>query len=193
MTSQAQLLASIADRLEATGIPYMVVGSVAGSFHGEPRTTIDVDIVIDPGAESLRRFVDSLPASDYYVSDTAAMEAFSRRTSFNVIHVATSGKVDLLVRRERPFSRVEFERRITVPLFGRPTPVATAEDTVLAKLEWAKAGESERQLRDVARIVAVSGDSFDMEYLNRWIAELGLADEWRQAERTATDRGGAGS
>ena len=189
MTSQAELLASIADRLEATRIPYMVVGSVAGSFHGEPRTTIDVDIVIDPSAESLRPFVDSLPASVYYVSDTAAMEAFSRRTSFNVIHVATGGKVDLLVRRERAFSRVEFERRITVPLFGRPTPVATAEDTILAKMEWAKAGESERQLRDVARIVAVSGDSLDMAYLGRWIAELGLQDVWSQSQRDATARG----
>lgn len=179
MNAQAELLASIADRLESAGIPHMVVGSVAGSFHGEPRTTIDVDIVIDPTPASLRRFVDSLPASDYYVSDTAALEAFTRRTSFNVIHVATGGKVDLLVRRDRPFSRVEFGRRITVLLFGRPTPVATAEDMIIAKLEWARAGESERQLRDVARIVVVSGDSLDMAYLNRWISELDLEDVWR--------------
>lgn len=181
MTAQAELLASIADRLESTGIPYMVVGSVAGSFHGEPRTTIDVDIVIDPSPESLRRFVSSLPASDYYVSETAALEALTRRTAFNVIHVATSGKIDLLVRRERPFSRVEFDRRITVPLFGRPTPIATAEDMILAKLEWARAGESERQLRDVARIVAVSGEALDMAYLHRWISVLELEDAWSRA------------
>ena len=182
MNAQAELLASIADRLESAGIPLMVVGSVAGSFHGEPRTTIDVDIVIDPTSESLRRFVDSLPASDYYVSDTAALEAFARRTSFNVIHMATGGKVDLHVCRDRPFSRIEFGRRITVPLFGRPTPVATAEDMIIAKLDWAKAGESERQLRDVARIVAVSGDSLDMAYLNRWISELDLEDVWRNIQ-----------
>ena len=182
MTAQAELLASIADRLDAAGIPHMVVGSVAGSFHGEPRTTIDVDIVIDPTPASLGQFVDSLPASEYYVSDTAAIEAFERRTSFNVIHVATGGKVDLLVRRERPFSRVEFDRRVTVPLFGRPTPIATAEDTILAKLEWAKAGESERQLRDVARIVAVSGDSLDLAYLHRWISELELEEVWARIE-----------
>jgi hypothetical protein len=181
VTSQAELLAAIADRLEAAGIEYMVVGSVAGSFHGEPRTTIDIDIVIDPTAESLRRLVDSLPASDYYVSDTAAMEAFTRRTSFNVIEKATSGKVDLLVRRERPFSRLEFRRRLTAPLFGRPTPVATAEDTIIAKLEWAKAGESERQLRDVAGIIAVSGDAIDMSYLDEWIGKLGLEDVWRRS------------
>lgn len=185
MTSQAELLASIADRLESASIDYMVVGSVAGSFHGEPRTTVDIDIVIDPTAESLRQFVDSLPPSDYYVSDTAAIEAFTRRTSFNVIDKATGGKVDLLVRRDRPFSHVEFERRLTVPVFGRSTPVATAEDTILAKLEWAKAGESERQLRDVARIVAVSGEMLDMRYIEEWIAELDLEDAWSRARELA--------
>lgn len=125
----------------------MVVGSVAGSLHGEPRTTADIDMVIDPSPGSLRQFVESLPAADYYVDLGAAMEALDRRTSFNVIEHGTGWKVDLMVRKERPFSRTEFDRRIQVPLFGRETPVATAEDTVIAKLEWAKGRESERQTR----------------------------------------------
>lgn len=181
MTRQADLLAAIADRLDAAQIPYMVVGSVAGSLHGEPRTTVDIDLVIDPTLESLRQFVDSLPGDDYYVDMDAAMEALERRTSFNVIEHATGWKVDLMVRRERAFSRTEFDRRIYLPLFGRVTPVATAEDTVIAKLEWAKAGESERQIRDVARILAVSGETLDTAYLARWIDELGLGDVWDQA------------
>ena len=185
MTTQADLLASIADRLDEAGIAYMVVGSVAGSFHGEPRTTLDIDLVIDPSADSLRRFVDSLPAADYYVDDNAALEAFSRRTSFNVIEHATGWKVDLLIRRERPFSRTEFGRRQEAHIFGRPTPVATAEDTIIAKLEWATAGESERQLRDVAGILAVSGDTLDHAYLAHWIAELELDDAWERARAVA--------
>jgi hypothetical protein len=183
--SQPDLLASIADRLEAAGIPYMVVGSVAGSFHGEPRTTIDIDIVIDPTAESLRRFVESLQGREFYVSDAAAEEALARRTSFNVIDTEAGGKVDLVVRRAREFSRVEFERRLTVPMLGRMTPIATAEDTILAKLEWAKSGESERQLRDAAGIVAVVGDGLDMSYIDHWIVELGLEDVWRRCKRLA--------
>ncbi|MGH2445215.1 MAG: hypothetical protein ACRDGD_04170 [Candidatus Limnocylindria bacterium] len=187
MTTQADLLAAIADRLELVGIPYMVVGSVAGSFHGEPRTTVDIDVVIDPSAESLRRFVDGLPPSEYYVDENAAMEAFDRRTSFNIIEHATGWKVDLLVRKERPFSHTEFKRRLTANLFGRQTPVATVEDTVIAKLEWAKAGESERQLRDVARILAVTGEALDHEYVSGWIADLGLEEVWRRARELATD------
>ena len=186
MTSQAHLLAAIADRLERVEIPYMVVGSVAGSLHGEPRTTMDIDLVIDPSRESLRHFVDSLPSHDYYVDMDAAMEALKRRTSFNIIEHGTGWKVDLMVRRERAFSRTEFDRRIRVTLFGRETPVATAEDTVIAKLEWAKAGESERQIRDVARILAVSGMTLDSAYLARWIDELGLADVWDEARALAS-------
>lgn len=181
MTTQAALLSTIADRLEAAGIPYMVVGSVAGSFHGEPRTTVDIDIVIDPTRESLTRFVESLPAEDFYVAQEAATEALARRSSFNVIEHATGWKVDLLVRKDRPFSRTELERRFRAPLLGRPTPIATAEDTIIAKLEWATEGASERQLGDVAAIVRTQGSRLDQDYLERWIGPLGLDDAWRKA------------
>ena len=177
----------MADRLEAAEIPYMVVGSVAGSFHGHPRTTADVDIVIDPSAEALRAFVNALPDDEYYVSDTAAIEALDRRSSFNVIEHATGWKVDLLIRKDRAFSVTEFERRSGAPLFGRDTPVATAEDTVIAKLEWARAGESERQLRDVAGILEVNGESLDRDYIGRWVKQLGLEDPWRRALGLAGD------
>lgn len=180
--TQAELLADIAERLETAGIDYMVVGSVAGSFHGEPRTTVDIDIVIDPTAETLRAFVDSLPRSAFYVDENAATEAFTRRTSFNVIDHRSGGKVDLLVRRDRPFSRSEFDRRLRAMVLGREIPIATAEDMVIAKLEWAVAGESERQLRDVAQILAVSGDSLDRTYLARWLTALNLEDAFRRAE-----------
>ena len=188
MTSQADLLSAIADRLDAAGVPHMVVGSIAGSFHSEPRTTVDIDIVIDPTAGALRSFVDSLPRDDYYVDANAAAEAFARRSAFNVIEHATGWKVDLLLRKERPFSRSEFERRMTAQLFGRDTPVATAEDTIIAKLEWAKAGESERQLRDVVAILSANPQSLDREYIERWVSELDLTDTWQQAVDLARDR-----
>jgi len=72
-----------------------------------------------------------------------------------------------------------------VPLFGRQTPVATAEDTIIATLEWAVAGESQRQLRDVARILSISGDTLDLDYLARWIETLNLADAWGRARALA--------
>jgi hypothetical protein len=73
----------------------------------------------------------------------------------------------------------EFERRARRAVLGVQLPVCTAEDSVLSKLEWAKkGGGSERQLRDVAGIVALQGDALDRAYITRWAEELGVAELW---------------
>lgn len=179
-------MSRIAGRLESAGIPYMIVGSLASSFHGEPRTTRDIDIVIDPTRSSLDRFVASIAADGFYVDQLAAAEALASRSQFNVIDPQSGWKIDLIVRRDRPFSRKELERRISVRLLGIETHVATAEDTIVAKLEWAVPGESERQLRDVASILATMGDALDRAYLAGWIESLGLQELWQRAQ-TLTD------
>jgi len=178
--SQGELLARITGWLDDAEIKQ----SFASSFHGEPRTTRDIDIVIDPSAESLRRFVRSLQEADFYVDSGAALDALAERTSFNVIELATGWKVDLLVRQDRPFSRAEFDRRIRAGLLGADAYVATVEDTIIAKLEWAVAGESERQFRDVASILAVNGNTLDYVYIQRWVAALDLVDAWERVKPT---------
>lgn len=186
MSAQGDLLGRITSRLDQAGIPYMVVGSLASSFHGEPRQTRDIDIVIDPpDAEVLKRFVERLPPDELYADVAAAAEAVGRRTSFNVIEAATGWKVDLIVRRDRPFSREELARRIRVRLFDTVVHLATAEDTIIAKLEWATLGESDRQLRDVAAILETQGDGLDHEYLDRWIREVGVEEAWERVRKMA--------
>jgi hypothetical protein len=180
--SLIDLVATIARRLDVAGIPYMLTGSLASSFHGEPRSTRDADVVIDPTPEALRRFVTALTQEEgFYVDADAALDALEHRTQFNVIEVATGWKVDFIIRRDRPFSLEEFGRRQQVQLPGATMYVATAEDMIIAKLEWALAGESERQLRDVSSIASVMGNTLDLEYLERWIAALGLVDLWNRA------------
>jgi hypothetical protein len=160
----------------------MVAGSMASSYHGLPRATNDADVVIDPEPAILDRLVSSLSADGYYVDATVAREALARRRLFNVIDPDTAFKIDLIVRKDRPFSREEFGRRARVPFAGGEADLATAEDTILAKLEWARrSGGSEKQLGDVAGILAVSGDRLDRAYVERWAEVLGVADLWRQA------------
>ncbi|MBA2264745.1 MAG: hypothetical protein H0W10_08790 [Chloroflexi bacterium] len=185
--SQGELLARMIRGLDKAEIPHMVVGSLASSFHAEPRTTLDIDIVIDPTPESLKRFVEDLPRPELYADADAATDALARRTSFNIIEAHTGWKVDLLIRRDRQFSREELERRIPVRLLGADTHVATAEDTIIAKLEWAKQGESDRQLRDVAAILSMNRDTLDHVYLDRWITSLGLTYTWERAKGLITD------
>jgi len=184
--SLADLLGRIVDRLGAAGIPHMLAGSVASSFHGEPRTTHDIDIVVDPTRDQLLAFVRALPGDEYYVDEDVALDALQRRAQFNVIDQRTGWKVDLIVRRDRPFSIEEFGRRRAATLFGVAVDVASPEDTIIAKLEWTRAGESERQLRDIAGILRVSGDTLDRAYLQRWIDDLELGAVW--AKVTGDDK-----
>lgn len=185
MTDQGELLRRITGMLNEASIPHMIVGSLASSFHGEPRLTRDIDIVIDPAPDALLRFVGLLPPDDFYADADAATEALDRRTSFNIVEIHTGWKVDLMMRRDRPFSREELGRRVQVQLLGTDADIATAEDTIIAKLEWATEGQSERQLRDVSAILETQGDSLDREYIGRWVRALGLEDAWGRADRLA--------
>ena len=158
----------------------MVVGSFASTYHAEPRTTADLDLVIDPEPAALRAMTADLVAAGYYADAQAADSALAERTVFNVIDPKSGWKVDLMVRRDRPFSVEEFGRRLATDAFGPTGSVATPEDTILAKLEWAMGGESERQLRDVRSILDVSGDRLDFAYIDRWARELGVAALWER-------------
>jgi hypothetical protein len=152
----------------------MVTGALASSYHGEPRATRDADIVIHPSREGLDRLTDGLLEAGFHVDRGVAGEAFTDRTQFNAIG-ADASKVDFIVRRDRPFSVEEFRRRQRADLLGTPGFVATAEDVILAKLEWANATGSDRQLDDVAGILAIAS-GLDLSYIDRWAATLGLED-----------------
>jgi hypothetical protein len=108
--------------------------------------------------------------------------ALADRSQFNVIEQASGWKVDFLVRKDRPFSMEEFARRQPAQLLGRPSFVTTAEDLIIAKLEWASAGQSERQLDDVAGVVDAVGPDLDTRYIQRWVSVLGLQEAWSRAK-----------
>ncbi|MEQ1502768.1 MAG: hypothetical protein ABMB14_11090 [Myxococcota bacterium] len=168
--------------LDQASIPYMVAGSFASSFHGEPRTTQDVDLVVVLDAAGVRRLIAVLPPDAYYADEHAALDAVRRRTQFNVIDMATGWKADLVVRKGRPFSLAEFARRQLVEFLGIRLWIASPEDVVVSKLEWAQKTGSERQLRDVRGVLAARSEPLDLAYIERWVAELGLTEEWRRVQ-----------
>lgn len=159
----------------------MLTGSFASSYHGIPRSTQDIDIVIAPTLEQIRTFVALLPETEYYVDGDAAIEAQKQGGQFNVIDFATGWKIDLIARKTRPFSRTEFDRRNSVDFQGINLAIATPEDVLIAKLEWAKLGESQRQIQDAAGILKVRADNLDLDYIHRWIQELNLEVQWNAA------------
>lgn len=168
--------------LEAAGIPYMVVGSFASTIHGEPRTTQDLDIVIDPTPEALEHFLVHIDMDAFYVDLDTARDALRRRAMFNLIDMRSAWKVDLVMRKDRAFSREELARRAEQEVLGVLVPTASPEDTIIAKLEWAKQGASDRQLNDVAGILRVRRGSLDLGYIAQWVEALGLQEQWARVK-----------
>lgn len=172
------LLQRLADCFKQAEIPYMLVGSFASTLHGMPRTTHDIDIVVDLNPTSLATLLQGLSEDEYYVSHEAATDALRRRTQFNIIDLATGWKVDLMVLKRRAFSSVELRRRVPARILDANVFVASAEDTILTKLEWNAKSGSERQLKDAASIIAVKGDDLDVAYIEQWTQVLGIHHLW---------------
>ena len=173
------------EALQRAGVPYMLTGSFASSFHGAPRTTQDIDIVIAPTLGSLQRLVSEFPQDQYYVSREAALQAYGSESLFNVIDLESGWKIDFIVRKSRPFSVEEFARRREAEVLGTNVTIASAEDVILSKLEWAKMAGSERQITDVAGILRTQGADIDVEYVERWVAVLGVQSEWERVSAEA--------
>lgn len=175
MTESREFLQWLVATLDRTGIAYMICGSWASTLHGEQRPTNDVDAVVDPTLSQLNAFLESL-GDDVYVNPATAREAFHQHSMFNLIDVESGFKADLIIRKDRPFSIEEFRRRQPVETLGITLYVASAEDAILSKLEWAKAGESERQFRDAVGVAVIQWEKLDRQYLQRWSRELNVQD-----------------
>lgn len=132
--SQSDLLERIVALLQRAEIPLMLTGSLASSYYGEPRSTHDIDVVIDPTLPQLDAFLEGL-GDEYYVNEATARHALRHRSMFNVIDYASGWKVDLFVRRDHPFSVEEFERRRPSEVLGVSVLIASPEDVILSKLQ----------------------------------------------------------
>jgi len=167
--------------LEQLGVEYLIGGSVASSILGIPRATNDADLVADLHSEHIAPFILTLQA-DYYVSETALREALDRKSSFNLIHQPTMLKVDIFIPKNEPFDRSELARRVQSPLAegneGLVVNIASAEDMVLRKLAWYRAGGSvsEKQWLDVLGILKMQAGNLDLNYLQTWAMGLGVND-----------------
>jgi hypothetical protein len=177
--SPADFVRTVVGILGEAGVSYMLTGSIAAAYYSAPRATQDLDVVIEVGREEVRRLVLGLQAAGLYVDRQAADAALRSRGQFNAIDPESGWKVDLIVRKDRAFSETEFERRSEVELFGVGVSIASLEDVLLSKLEWSHLGDSELQRRDVLRLLERTGDELDRGYLERWVSELGLADDWQ--------------
>lgn len=172
------VLLQVAAALEELGIPYVLVGSFASSMHGMYRATADIDIVADVKAEQVQPLLAALQSA-FYIDEHAMHDAVVERRSFNAIHFDSVFKVDIFIPKTDDFARAQLGRRQArkiSPSREETVYVATAEDTILAKLRWYQAGKevSANQWNDVVGIMGTSRESLDMPYLDDWAQKLGV-------------------
>ena len=177
--TQAELLRYLVEVLETLGAEYMIGGSQAAMYYGEPRLTRDVDVIVALRLEHLPALLERFPRAEFYVDEHAAQDAIGTSGQFNIIHPDSGLKIDVYINPDTEYDRTRLARRQRLPLdpsvnayFARP------EDIVLYKLLYHRQVESGVHLRDVVGILRVSGSELDQRYLTDWAERLGLGPLW---------------
>lgn len=175
----SELLARVAKSLERLGVPYLVTGSMASTAYGEPRFTNDIDIVADLGVDQVPEFCADFPSPEFYCWEPAVAEAARRRFQFNIIHIESGFKVDVMLTTDSPFDRARLARARPLATTGAVVSFASPEDVIIKKLQYFREGGSEKHLRDIAGVLKVQADHIDSEYIAQWASRLGLLAEWQ--------------
>lgn len=186
LTEPIKTTLKVVKAFERLGIPYLVGGSLASAVHGNIRATMDADLVADITPDHIASFVAMLE-SEFYIDGEMIRDAIQHSSSFNLIHLKTMFKIDVFIQKQRPFDKNQMQRRVPHLVGGEANDViyfSTAEDIILAKLEWFRAGGevSERQWRDIIGVLEIQGDRLDFDYMQKWAEALGVKDLLGKAE-----------
>ena len=178
MTEQ-ELLKDCLRRLNRAAVAYMVTGSMASNYWGIPRTTHDLDFVIQLPPSAIPTLVTAF-SGEFFIQEEAIRAAYEPPHQFNAIDTRSELKVDFWLLKNIPFEREMFSRRRKTILFNETAWLATAEDVILHKLYWNNISPSDRQLKDAAGILAIQRETLDMSYLRRWAGELNVSETLEQ-------------
>lgn len=174
--TELEVLQLVGERLSSISVPFMLTGSFALAYYATPRMTRDLDLVVALDESAVPAVVNAF-SSDFYIDADSVREAIRTRRLFNLMHLDSGIKVDLIVRKDTEFRQVEFARRQAVAFGGVKTWIVSKEDLILSKLEWARDSASELQRRDVRSLL---DGSLDLAYLRRWASTLGVAGELKE-------------
>lgn len=178
-TSETEAVLAILRLLNDHRIAHLIVGSLSVNYYGEPRSTKDVDLVIDASPAELSPFLRAA-ARDFETDPQYLFETITGTTRLVLTHRATRFKVELFLLMDDPFAQIRFSRRTPIDYYGVPTFVASKEDVVVQKLRWLVRGKRPKDREDVKMVLAVMGSRLDMQYIRTWTdrhGSTGLLDD----------------
>jgi hypothetical protein len=176
---QGELMGLIIKAFESLKIPYMITGSQASAYYGEPRFTRDIDIVTDLKEEQVEDFSRFFPEDEFYCDKDMIKAEIKRRGQFNIIHSSSGLKIDIILTKATPFSKTEFSRRKPGAVSPEQEAYFTSpEDVIIKKMDFYREGGSEKHLRDITGILKISSDIIDIDYITKWADSLSLRDIW---------------
>ena len=169
-------IAGIFERLE---LPYLVTGGMAVSVWGRPRSTADVDVVIELESAGISGLLEALKelSEAGYIDEDVVREAVRGGGEFNFIDGATGMKIDFWVLGKGAFDASQLKRRVGKNVFGQKIYFLSPEDLILSKLIWYRKSRSTRHLEDIESILKISGSELDMKYLKEWSSTLEVSEE----------------
>lgn len=160
----------------------MISGSVGSMLYGEPRMTNDIDIVVEIEIEGIKDFLDQFDEEHYYFPSLEFVkDVVKRKSQFNIIHIESGSKVDIIIKKSTEFAKIEFSRKRPVPFaedFNAYT--ASPEDIIISKMAFYHLSGSEKHIKDIASMLLISGDQIDQEYLQKWISKMGYQEIWNE-------------
>jgi hypothetical protein len=179
---QPDLISLYVAPLNRTGIEYMVTGAVAAIVYGEPRLTNDIDVVIALQPPDVPGLTAAFAEQDFYVPPPEAIVTEIQRTNyghFNIIHRVTSLKADFYPVAEDELHRWAMLHRRRIGVSGEEVSIAPPEYVVVRKLEYYRAGGSDKHLRDIRAMLRIQDNQIDLETIATQVRRLGLEDEWQ--------------
>jgi hypothetical protein len=187
--AEQEVLELVLGALEQQGVPYMIVGSFAANFYGQPRYTHDLDLVVEVSAAHVPGLIAALQEK-FYVSKEGIERALRTGSMFNAIHNNSVFKVDFWPRKGGAFDLMGFSRRRRVDFGVREAFISTAEDLILRKLLWFKDSGSEKHWTDALNVCIAQASNLDKGYIDKWATDLGIADQWLRLREAAQEREG---
>lgn len=180
-----QIALRVAEILKAQDIPYMFTGALAVNYHGKPRMTHDIDVVVllrKENVPQLKKIFDE----DFFIDEESIFAALKENSMFNIIHKETGLKVDFWIRKNDDYSQEAFRRRGWYPYQGTEICLATPEDMIIEKLEWFKRSEIDKHYFDALGIYRIQKEKLDIRHIDFWCQQKSIQEIWERIK--AKDR-----